>query len=80
VTPRPDATTAQEESAKGEHGETKEAEEAASKDAVVDAESKPAPAAELPADVRARLRRLDKIDSKYHGMGTLRNIQSEGKC
>lgn len=33
-----------------------------------EADSEEQKPAELPADVRARLRRLDKLESRYHGM------------
>lgn len=34
----------------------------------VDAESSKPASTELPADVKAKLRRLDKLESRYHGM------------
>jgi hypothetical protein len=65
------AATSQHEAADG--GDDEKAQSAAAESNAADstapdsAESKPAPTPELPIEVRAKLRRLDKIESKYYG-------------
>lgn len=68
ATPRQDGSTTQESGAQGNNADTKQSGESAGKEAAPDAEPRPAPSSELPADVRSRLRRLDKLESKYQGM------------
>lgn len=54
---------------RAEESEGKTSTETAEKEAPApEAEPEEQKPAELPADVRARLRRLDKLESRYHGM------------
>lgn len=67
---------------------THEKEQAASSEASTDgaresegqpqekAESAEATQAELPVDVRSKLRKLDKLESKYHGLTSSTNYSS----
>jgi hypothetical protein len=69
ATPRQEAASAQEPPPSEEvESEKQTADDSVDKESTPGAEPKPSPTPELPADVRAKLRRLDKIDSKYHGM------------
>lgn len=70
ATPRQETEAPSTQESSEETGSEKQPADSADKKSTPDAEPepKPAPTPELPADVRAKLRRLDKIDSKYHGI------------
>lgn len=66
ATPRSEPSAPPEGGASGD-GEKKASPESAGKEAASDTGSNTA-AAELPTDVRVRLRRLDKLESRYQGI------------
>ncbi|CRG88635.1 Golgin IMH1 [Talaromyces islandicus] len=68
ATPRQEAPSTQDPPPSEETESEKQPADSADKETAPEGEPKPAPTPELPADVRAKLRRLDKIDSKYHDL------------